>query len=210
MKRPMIALAAVLVACGGGTEPPPSLVVNPLALSFSATGGTLASQSLGLASTGSSLQWTAAGNAPWLAFSPAAGMTPSTIVVSPSPTGLAGGSFSGAIAIQPPGAGTPQSVPVSLTIPTATGGWSGNNSGITLSVVLAETGGTVSGSGTLAGTTSLAVTVAGTHAHPTLSLTFAAPGFQPSVFIGSYTASNTVSGTINGSGFVNFPMTLTR
>jgi hypothetical protein len=73
------------------------------------------------------------------------------------------------------------------------------------------TGGAVTGTGTISGAgTPLAITVTGTHSHPNVSLNANAPGFEPMNFQGTFTNDNTINGTLNGSGFDNFALTLQR
>jgi hypothetical protein len=80
-----------------------------------------------------------------------------------------------------------------------------------MNLTLTETGGNVTGSGTLAGPGgTVSVTVTGTHSHPSVSLTLSLTGFNPAVFTGSFTNDNTIPGALNGSGFVNFGITITR
>ncbi|MBL8216221.1 MAG: hypothetical protein JNK87_36210 [Bryobacterales bacterium] len=60
----------------------------------------------------------------WLTLSQASGTTPTSLVVSANPTFLATGSYFGNITITPIG-GTPQTIPVTLTIGTGGGGTGG-------------------------------------------------------------------------------------
>ncbi len=93
---------------------------------------------------------------------------------------------------------------------TVTGTWVGTSSGATVNLVLTENSGTVSGSGTMvAGTASIALTVAGSHNGASVSLTFKTSGFQDTNLTGTF-AGNSITGTLNGSGFVNEPVTLQR
>lgn len=98
----------------------------------------------------------------------------------------------------------------------AEGQWSGpinNNSGTplgTMVLTLVETAGAVTGSGNVtAGTESLAITTTGTYAPPNLSLTLSAPGFNDMNLTGTV-AETALTGTLNGSGFVNAAIALTR
>ncbi len=112
---------------------PPSLSVQPSALSFQAvTGGTAPPQSLRIENAGSgALSWTAQAatvsgqlvptGRDWLAVSPAAGNTPADVQVSVNPAGLAVGSYSGSVTVR--SAATDQTivVPVSLLVSTPGG-----------------------------------------------------------------------------------------
>ncbi len=98
--------------------------------------------------------------------------------------------------------------------PTVTGAWSGTIGGTgnmgSLSLTLTETNGAVVGSGVISGSESVAVHVTGTHAHPSVSLAMTSSGYEDCNFSGTMTATNTIAGTLNGSGFYNRPVTLTR
>ena len=95
------------------------------------------------------------------------------------------------------------------------GRWSGtfvdDGATLTLSLVLAENGSTLSGSGTLSVLgESLAVSASGTHSHPDVSITISTPGYQPSNITLTCTDTDHLTGRVNGSGFVNLAITLTR
>ena len=79
-----------------------------------------------------------------------------------------------------------------------------------LALTLTETDGTVSGTGTLSVTgDALALTVTGTYAAPNVSLQMTSQGFEPMNLSGEVTDEE-IDGTLNGSGFVNIAVTLTR
>jgi subtilase family serine protease len=97
----------------------PRLAVSPTALSFTAAAGANpAPQSLEITSSGSeSFAWTAASSAGWLGVSPSSGRAPSTATVSVDTTGLAAGTYSGAVTVTAPGAAnSPRSIAVTLTL----------------------------------------------------------------------------------------------
>lgn len=96
--------------------------------------------------------------------------------------------------------------------PTATGAWTGSASGVTLTVTISESAsGTLSGSGNFTGPFgSAAVNITGTHAHPSISFTMTSTGFTDVNFSGSFTGDNTIQGSLNGSGFNSFALTLLR
>jgi len=54
-----------------------------------------------------------------------------------------------------------------------------------------------------------AFTAAGNYAGTTVALTLDNPEFQPMNVTGNH-AANSITGTVNGSGFQNEPVTLTR
>ncbi|MEO6391699.1 MAG: hypothetical protein ABIP75_07590, partial [Pyrinomonadaceae bacterium] len=109
-----------------GGSPSPTIGVSPSSLSFSATAGGAnpAGQSLSITNTGGgTLNWTATSNQAWLSIAAASGTAPSTPTVSVNITGLAAGTYNGAISISAVGAtNTPVSVPVTLTVNPAGGG----------------------------------------------------------------------------------------
>lgn len=121
-----------LVAYNANTGAPssPTIGVSPSSMSFSATAGGAnpASQSLSISNTGGgTLNWTASSNQSWLSVSPTSGTAPSTATVSVNITGLAAGTYSGAITITATGAtNTPLSVPVTLTVNPTGGGCTGD------------------------------------------------------------------------------------
>jgi hypothetical protein len=79
-----------------------------------------------------------------------------------------------------------------------------------LALTLTEGDGTVSGTGTLSVTgDALALTVTGTYVPPNVSLQMTSQGFEPMNLSGEV-AEEEIDGTLNGSGFVNIAVTLTR
>jgi hypothetical protein len=85
----------------------------------------------------------------------------------------------------------------------------GNQIG-TMSLTLTETSGSVSGTGNLSNAgTGIAVTATGTYSQPNLSLNLTAPGFS-AVNLTATVGQRTMTGTLNGSGFVNSAITLQR
>ena len=97
--------------------------------------------------------------------------------------------------------------------PLVTGAWSGTSQGVALNLTLSEgAGGSVSGSGNLAGPSdnfSLIVRQ-GTHSHPSLSLVLGATGYEDINFTGQVLGENQLSGTLNGSGFDDFNLNLSQ
>lgn len=101
--------------------------------------------------------------------------------------------------------------PTEPEIPSFTGTWLGDINGSAFEVTATERDGDISGSGVISfGTERVAITVAGTHAHPNLSLTISSAGYEDFNFSGNFTNENRVSGTLNGSGFADEPVTLNR
>jgi hypothetical protein len=100
--------------------------------------------------------------------------------------------------------------------PSMTGTWSGNTSAggvpFTFSMTVTAAGQQVSGNGQfmVQGGGSVVFTVAGNHVHPNVSLTIMATGSQDAIYTGSFTNNSSISGQLNGSGFVNVGLTLNR
>jgi hypothetical protein len=102
--------------------------------------------------------------------------------------------------------------------PSVTGTWAGTATGAsgnpsTFTLTLAHNAATdaISGSGVFSqgGPATLALTVTGTYARPTVSLTMTATGFQAMNITGT-AAATTITGTVNGSGFSNTAITLNK
>jgi glucose/arabinose dehydrogenase len=98
----------------------PELAVTPDTLSFTgvAGGAAPASKTLAVANEGGgTLVWAASKDAAWLRVSPETGSAPGDVTVFVDATGLAPGSYAGAVRISAgEAAGSPRVVPVSLTV----------------------------------------------------------------------------------------------
>ncbi len=95
--------------------------VNSLTFAFQTGGSNPSPQSIGITSSGSALNYTAAASTTsggaWLSVSPGSGTTPGTVSVSVNATGLAANTYTGTITISSSGASnTPVLVPVTLTV----------------------------------------------------------------------------------------------
>lgn len=94
---------------------------------------------------------------------------------------------------------------------TMTGTWEGAVFGSTVLLTTLEQQRQISGSGSIAGnTTSLAVSVTGTHVHPTVSLLISAVGFSEMNYTATFVGTNELSGNVQGSGFTGQQLVLTR
>jgi len=96
----------------------PSIAVSPKSLAFSAAQGTTpAGKTLGISTTSVAYSYTLSVNAPWLKLSAVSGTAWGSTVVSVDTTGLAPGTYSGAVTVTAPATtnGT-LLVPVTLTI----------------------------------------------------------------------------------------------
>jgi hypothetical protein len=98
------------------TAPPGLLMVSPSALSFT-TSRDLdpPSRTLTILSSGAPLNWSVSSTAPFISVGPTNGVTPSSTFVAISAVGRPPGTYTGAVNVSAPGAGS-LSVPVSLTI----------------------------------------------------------------------------------------------
>lgn len=95
--------------------------------------------------------------------------------------------------------------------PDIDGTWGGSTPDFSYSMTVTEKDKTVTGSATLTGGgTSVALTVTGTHAHPAVSLTISATGYESVNFSGNFETDDLIRGRLNGSGFSNEQISLTR
>lgn len=99
------------------------------------------------------------------------------------------------------------STPISII-----GSWTGSTAGVNVTMTLSGAGSTVSGSGSVSGPGgNLAMQVSGTRAFNDLTLTITfEEDFEPATFTGTVQSSTTISGTLDGSGFDNDALTLTK
>lgn len=94
------------------------------------------------------------------------------------------------------------------------GSWNGsfNSAGVsgTIAMTLQETGGSVTGDGNLSGGGfATALTVTGTYAPPNAALALHAPGFSD-ISLSGAVSDRTLTGVMNGSGFVGVSITMAR
>ncbi len=104
------------------TTPTPQLLVSPASASLQVyTGQAAPTLSLAIANqSGAGFNWTAASNQSWLTLSPGAGAGAATITATLSST-LATGTYNAVVTVTAPGLpGSPVSVPVTVTVATAT------------------------------------------------------------------------------------------
>jgi hypothetical protein len=95
-----------------------------------------------------------------------------------------------------------------------TGTWSGtvqaSQTTVTLTMTITETNGAVTGTGQFnGGGAGLPVTVSGTFTSPNADLAITAEGFAASTVKGTVSGTQ-MKATLNGSGFVNQPITMQR
>jgi hypothetical protein len=99
--------------------------------------------------------------------------------------------------------------------PTVTGSWGGTanvqGSIVSLDMQLTENSGSVTGSGTLNVGGPIAINVTGTHNYPSVALTVRSTGFADLSFQGTLSGdARQITGTLSGSGFDNFGITLAK
>jgi hypothetical protein len=101
-----------------------------------------------------------------------------------------------------------------VKIPKVSGGWSGIIAGTTNSANLTlveDAAGSITGSGNLVSSvTSVALTVTGTHADPSISMILASTGFSSVNYQGKVISATLIRGTLQGSGFVGDSLILTK
>jgi hypothetical protein len=90
------------------------------------------------------------------------------------------------------------------------GQWSGSIGQENLSLTVQETSGALAGSGSLNnGTDAVAVTVTGTFTRPSVAIVLHADGFND-IDIQGNVGETSLTGSANGSGYVNATVNLTR
>lgn len=99
--------------------------------------------------------------------------------------------------------------------PALSGQWQGSTTiqGLvfSLNAQLVENSGVVNGNGTLNFQNPIAVNITGTYNFPSVSMTIRSNGFEDLNYSATLGADGrTLSGTMSGSGFDNFGLTLTR
>jgi hypothetical protein len=94
--------------------------------------------------------------------------------------------------------------------PVITGTWSGSGGGISAMMTLTQSGSAVTGNGSMSGSGgAAALTISGSFTNPNFSLTVSSPGFENFNFSGTL-SGNSMTGVLNGSGFNQAGMTMTR
>lgn len=97
-------------------------------------------------------------------------------------------------------------------IPEFDGRWQGAMGSVVVTVTASENDdGVLNGSGTMSvGTESIAFSFDGIHAHPDVSFTGTASGFEDFNFSGEFTDDDTIHGSLSGSGFSGEALVLRR
>ena len=98
--------------------------------------------------------------------------------------------------------------PVTANNPSLTGKWTGTGDNLTAEVDLVQSGTSITGTGTLQGT--ISCTVTGTNNYPSVDLKFFVNNVQHTVFSGSFSDDNTVSGKYTNSGFSSYDLKFVR
>jgi hypothetical protein len=115
------------------------------------------------------------------------------------------------LTISSPGTSATATYAVTVTVASVAGTWVGATAaGQILSISLVENSGVVSGSGSLTGAGGpFAQTISGVFVAPTLTLTLSS-GLHPPFNLQATLAGSTMTGALNGSGFANDAITLTK
>lgn len=92
----------------------------------------------------------------------------------------------------------------------ASGTWQGTSGNVALQLVLAESNQQINGNGTIYVPGAVAVTATGTNVGNNVALTLKASGYQDLSFTGTILSPGSMSGSLNGSGFTNFAVTLLK
>ncbi len=91
------------------------------------------------------------------------------------------------------------------------GTWTGVTSGVNIRMTFAAGSEAVVGNGSFNGPgLVLPLTINGTRLGVDLNLTLSSPGFEATVFTGTIHSATSITGQLNGSGFVNAPVSLTK
>ncbi len=91
------------------------------------------------------------------------------------------------------------------------GTWTGITSGVNIRMTFAAGSEAVVGNGSFTGPgLVLPLTINGTRLGVDLNLTLSSPGFEPTIFTGTIISATSISGQLNGSGFVNTPVSMTK
>ena len=95
----------------------PTISLSPTSLTFTAMqgGANPANQTVALTNAGGAVNWTVSDNALWLGVSPASGSSSSTLTAAVNTTGLATGTYNGAITVSAVGSSS-KTVAVTLTV----------------------------------------------------------------------------------------------
>jgi len=181
------------------------LTVEPETLSFTARQGGLPpiARYLTLSSSGL-VDWAAAADVPWLAFTPVVGGVPQSVLVSPDNRGLVLGSYFGSVSFAAPKASNaPVRTVVRLDIvaraPLA-GRWLAVWDLIVFTLDLRDSPTGVAGTGLLV-VGSTPFTVTGTRTGGDVALTFQPPSGAPLVFNSFFATDHVMRGLLTGPGF---------
>jgi hypothetical protein len=119
---------AVILSGGSGVSPvtipvtftvaaAPNIALNPSSLTYTATQGAAnpTNQTVSLATSGGTLNWTVSDSAAWLSVSPPSGSSSSTLTASVNTAGLTAGTYHGTITVSATGSSS-KTVAIALTV----------------------------------------------------------------------------------------------
>jgi hypothetical protein len=208
------ALVLAVGACREFTDvKEPPFLVSPDALAFTARAGGQHPplQFLSISQTdGQPVRWSASADVPWIGLLSRGDTMPYFLGVGAG-TELTAGVYSGTVAVARSSTGDVRLVPITLTLLSTTplaGRWAGLQDSVSVSLSLVESGGPVSGVGSLA-PAERSVRVMGTYAYPTLSLRLAASSDTTSL-TGTFVDDNSIAATLNGPRLTNVSITIYR
>lgn len=215
--RRWLALLTLAAACGGSTEPKVDLSKPTGLTPVSQTNLTLiAGQSTTVSVRVVNASGTAV-NGAHVDFSATSGGTVGSPGVTTSADGLASTQWTvakvaGQQVLTATVSGTTFAVAISATVTIPLSGtWTGSVGSQLLTLNIVESGGVVSGNGTLTNTPTgtRALVASGTLASSTVNITMTSGTIQPFSLQGTVLGASIV-GTLNGSGFTNNPITMTK
>ncbi len=208
----------LLAACRNFGEPPLHLAVSPPALTFTGLAGGIGppAQALivdAIGGSGGRVSWAASADVPWLAVAPTSDTAPALAWVTVRVPGLASGVHTGSLTVETTEPRMQVSVPVTLALASAvslTGRWTGATSTVALTLAIAQTDSTVTGTGTLSPPLA-SVRVTGLFRTPQDSVALQLTGDSlAATFSGSLVDENTIRGVLDGGGLSRYPLTVFR
>jgi hypothetical protein len=191
----------------------PLFLVSPGALAFTARAGGQHPplQFLSINQTdGQPVRWSASADVLWIRLLSRGDTMPYFLGVEAG-TELTAGVYRGTLAVARPSTGDVRLVPITLTLLSTTplaGRWAGLQDSVSVTLTLAESGGQVSGVGSL-GPPERSVQVTGTYTYPTVSLRLAASSDTTNL-TGTFVDDNSIAATLNGPRLANVATTIYR
>jgi hypothetical protein len=199
-----------VVACSNNAGPRSTLAVDRSSVVLSVVPAPRSDSLTITSSPDRGLAWSAATDSSWVRVVPSSGVTPGTAVLIPDGSQRHGGWYEGHVTITAGGASAPVVVPVTLVVPALVGTWTGTSfDGVGVTITVTEVAGQIAGAGAFFGSgSSLPFTVSGEHKHPLVLMTLLSTGYAPASFSGQLVTEDRLTGALNGSGFVNWGLSI--